>query len=307
MVSFAQWSSGMTTRETFPLVTVIIPHYNDLKRLDQCLNAVMAQTYPRDRFEVIVSDNNSPVGIEAVAAVVGDRGRVIHAPIKGAGPARNAGVKAASNEILAFTDSDCIPEKGWLEAGVKVLAGVDYVGGKVAVLTRPGITKSGAEAYECLFAFNNEKYVTQEGFSVTANMFCTKTMFQKNGDFRSDVSEDTEWGLRAKDNGFRIAFARDAVVGHPAREDWEALRKKMVRINAELYYMVIDRGGSKYKWLLRCWAMVFSIPIFALTIFTSPLLVSAERWATFTTLIRCRFLRLFESHKLVFGPDRKHA
>ena len=55
-----------------PLVSVIIPHYNDLANLDRCLRSLAAQTLPESRFEVIVADNNSRCGIEEVHRVCGD-------------------------------------------------------------------------------------------------------------------------------------------------------------------------------------------------------------------------------------------
>ena len=42
-----------------PTVSVIVPHYNDLERLNICLDALGGQTFPVDRFEIIVADNDS--------------------------------------------------------------------------------------------------------------------------------------------------------------------------------------------------------------------------------------------------------
>ena len=117
-----------------PQISVIIPHYNDLARLDICLTALENQTLAADQFEIIVADNHSPVGAEAVATVIRNRARLIDAPVPGAGPARNAGVQYAKAEILAFTDCDCIPDPAWLEQGLAALKAADFAGGRMKVL-----------------------------------------------------------------------------------------------------------------------------------------------------------------------------
>ena len=102
-------------------VSVIIPHYNDLDGLALCLSLLGQQTWPRDRMEIIIADNNSACGLQAVRAVAPDGCRVICAPIQGAGPARNAGVAASRGHIYAFLDSDCQPAPAWIAEGVHAL------------------------------------------------------------------------------------------------------------------------------------------------------------------------------------------
>jgi cellulose synthase/poly-beta-1,6-N-acetylglucosamine synthase-like glycosyltransferase len=51
-----------------PLISVIIPHHDDLANLERCLTFLAAQTLPQAQFEVIVADNNSRCGIEESGA-----------------------------------------------------------------------------------------------------------------------------------------------------------------------------------------------------------------------------------------------
>src|SRR3546814_11159267 len=71
----------------------------------------------RSSFEIIVADNGSPGGKQALAALIGDHARMVIVPEKGAGPARNGGVAQARGDILAFTDCDCLPDPERLEIG----------------------------------------------------------------------------------------------------------------------------------------------------------------------------------------------
>ena len=116
------------------LVSVIVPHLDDYENLDVCLTLLQNQSFARDRTEVIVADNGSSRGIGAVRDIVGGRGHVVEVAERGAGPARNLGVRTARGEAIAFIDSDCRPDPRWLEEGLAELEHCDFVGGRVDVL-----------------------------------------------------------------------------------------------------------------------------------------------------------------------------
>ncbi len=270
-------------------VTVIVPHYNDLVALDRCLGALEAQSFPRDRFEIIVGDNASPCGIAEVERVVGGRARVVLVTEKGAGPARNGAAAQAKGEILAFIDSDCVAEPGWLAAGVAAVSPGRFVGGRMFVL-RPEGKINGAQAYELLFAFDNEAYVRDKRFTVTANLFVRKDDFEQVGPFRTGVSEDMEWCHRAIAQGLSIEYAQGAAVGHPPRNDWRALLGKTRRMESELFQFALERPNGRMKWLVRSLLMPGMIATQAPRIVRAPEIRGA-RLATLATLIRLRLWR----------------
>ena len=109
-------------------VSVIIPVYNDSERLKLCLEALENQTYSKDLYEVIVVDNASE---EDIKSIVGQfsQAKYTYESQSGSYVARNKGISIARGEILAFTDSDCIPASDWIEKGVanlfKLLLTVD--------------------------------------------------------------------------------------------------------------------------------------------------------------------------------------
>ncbi|MDQ4420033.1 glycosyltransferase [Sphingobium sp. DEHP117] len=292
-----------------PGISVVVPHYNDLERLDRCLAAISKQTMPRDAFEIIVADNNSPCGMAAVERAVAGRARIVTAMTPGAGPARNAGAEAAQGKILAFTDSDCVPAPEWLERGVAALGqGADFLGGGMTVLVPGGRPMSGAEAFETVFAFDNERYVKRLHFTVTANLFCPRDLFFKVGPFRTAVSEDNEWCWRARNMGYSIGYAADAIVGHPARADWAQLKGKWRRICAERYALSRDGGGSALKWIAKTWLELPAIPVHALRILTDRRVPSfGERLSALGTLAAIRLWRFVEGHRIVLRGGGHHA
>lgn len=277
-------------------LSVIVPHYSDLDRLDRCLAALAEQTLARDRYEVIVADNMSPEGIEAVRSRAAGRAAVIEATERGAGPARNAGVAASRGATLAFTDSDCIPARDWLEQGLAALATADFVGGRMQVVAERTGARTGAEAFETVFAFDNESYVRDKHFTVTANLFCPRALFDATGPFKVGLSEDLEWCLRARAAGYRIGYADAALVGHPPRADWAALRKKWRRIHAEMFELTRARPGGRLIWLARAAVLPLSIAVHAPRVLASDALADGgERRRAIATLARIRMWRFVDA------------
>ena len=174
------------------LVSVIVPHLDDYGNLDACLTLLAGQSFPKDRTEVIVADNGSSRGVEAVRRIVGTRARVLDVAERGAGPARNAGVHASHGDALAFIDSDCRPDRRWLEEGLAELLSTDFVGGRIEVLVEDPGRMTAAEAFESVFAFQNERYVKNLGFTVTASMFVWRSVFDAVGGFVNGVPEDLD-------------------------------------------------------------------------------------------------------------------
>jgi GT2 family glycosyltransferase len=286
-----------------PRVSVVIPHYQDLKGLALCLASLERQTLPRDQYEIIVADNASPVGRDAVAAVIAGRATLVTCTEKGAGPNRNAGVAAAGGEILAFIDSDCQAEPQWLQAGLAGLEGYDFVGGKVVVLVDDPARMTATEAFEAVFAFDFESYINKKGFTGAGNMLVSRAVFDQVGGFRNGVSEDVEWSHRATGMGFHLGYVPGAVVGHPARRTWPELRAKWLRVNLETFKLYLHNGRGRLGWVARCLALPPSAVVHTPKVLTSRHLPSLRaRGLAVWMLYRTRLWRMVHGLSLTFSP-----
>lgn len=213
----------------YPLVSVIIPTYHDWERLNLCLKALSLQTYPSERIEVLVVNNDpaDPPPTELVRSNV----KIIDEWSPGSYAARNKGLASCSGDILAFTDSDCIPDSRWIQNAVDLLlAGAERIAGKIELFYRSE-RLSPAEIYEKKFAFPQQGYANK-GFAATANMFTWKICFTKVGVFNANLMSggDYEWGIRASELGISIVYAPSAVVRHPARDSLKSLLQKRRRV-----------------------------------------------------------------------------
>ncbi len=97
-------------------VSVIIPAFNEEEYIAECINSLFSQSYPIEKFEIIVVDNNST---DRTADIARDLGVIVYTKENGpVGAVRNYGALKSTGELLAFIDADCIAPKDWLENGV---------------------------------------------------------------------------------------------------------------------------------------------------------------------------------------------
>jgi cellulose synthase/poly-beta-1,6-N-acetylglucosamine synthase-like glycosyltransferase len=275
-----------------PFVSVIIPHYNDLDGLRLCHARLLAQDWPRSAFEIVVADNNSRCGLAAVRAVVPEA-VVVAAPLQGAGPARNAAVAASRGTVLAFIDSDCLPERDWIRAGVEALRRHDFVGGRVLTLARDPGRPNAVEAFEIVFNFNFKRYIERVGFSGTGNLFVPRRVFDHVGGFRPQVAEDMEWCFRARAHGYRIGYAEHAVVGHPARRSWAELQRRWARMLAEDYGLARMQPRGRLIFVAKALAMPLSVLPHGVKVLASGRLPGPRaRLAAILVLARLRLWRM---------------
>lgn len=288
-----------------PFVSVIIPHYNDLDALSICIASLKRQTWPAGRMEVIIADNNSACGIDAVIAKAPGC-RVVPAPIQGAGPARNAGAAIAHGEILAFIDSDCDPQPDWVENGVRALAKYDFAGGHVLTTARDPLRPTPVEAWEMVFGFDFERYILIEGYTGSGNMWVWRTVFDAVGGFRAGVAEDMDWSVRARATGFRLGYERGAVVSHLARSDWSELLRRWRRVLAEHYLLTREKPFGRLRWAARTGAMPLSIGPHSVKLLRSERLPGLrEKASAMAVLVAHRLWRTYYMARLMVAPPTR--
>jgi GT2 family glycosyltransferase len=275
-----------------PRHAVIIPHFNDPERLARCLEALSRNDLTDT--EVVVVDNASPASPAEVVARHAFA-RLVVEPGRGAAVARNRGVAETTGEAIFFLDADCVPAADWVAVARSAVGGADIVGGAIDVFDETPPPRSGAEAFETVFAFNYRDYILNKHFSVTANLLTTRRVFEAVGPFINGLSEDEEWCLRARSKGFRIALEERLRVGHPTRPDWPSLVRKWKRLNREMFGLRVQRRGNlrgRLEWLLRGMAMPLSAIAHVPRILRNPRLSGwGERLAAIATLVRLRALR----------------
>ncbi|HKF75276.1 MAG TPA: mycofactocin biosynthesis glycosyltransferase MftF [Candidatus Dormibacteraeota bacterium] len=204
----------------WPDVSIVVPVRDRAAELDTCLRSLRRVRYPGAPPRVVVVDDGSRRPVTAPAGV-----RVVRLdrPV-GPGRARNAGAALCTTELLAFLDSDCRAEPGWLEALVPELGdpAVAAAGGRVL----PERERSWLERYEAVRSPLDLGAIAAPvrprrpvPYLVTANLVVRRAVFDAIGGFdpEMDPGEDVDLCWRLAAAGHRLVYRPEAAVRHAHR------------------------------------------------------------------------------------------
>lgn len=210
-------------------VSIIIPVYNEEQILSLCLDSLMKLNYPKELLEIIIIDNNSR---DSSASIIKKYPvKYMFEAQKGRSIARNTAIKAASGEIIAFTDADCIVGKQWLKSLVRgfTAKNIGCCGGRILSYKPANWIEQSfywlqKNQYKSLEYSDSENYFTEPLFA-TCNLACRREVIDKIGLFDTtfEAGEDTDFLWRANLAGFQLKHVRDAVVFHKHRDKIQQL------------------------------------------------------------------------------------
>ena len=276
--------TGRIAIKAYPRVSIIVCSYNGAKTLKDCLESLDQLNYPACEI-IFVDDGSTDDTPDVVKKFQSDRvqksipaGRKLpdFVPIvqrnMGLSYARNAGAAAATGEVFAYTDSDCMADPDWLFYLIGTLLSGDYagVGGpnisppavnwvQAAVAGAPGgpqhVLLSDVVAEHipgCNMAFHRWAFESIGGFD---------TEYRKAGD-------DVDFCWRLQTSGQVIAFSPAALVWHYRRFTLKAFRKQqegygeaesMLRFKHLIFFGPTGTikwkgqiyGADRFTWLLN--------------------------------------------------------
>ncbi|MBL9126570.1 MAG: glycosyltransferase, partial [Verrucomicrobiales bacterium] len=238
------------TRAPTPRVTVVVACYNGATTLRPCLDSLLLLDYPN--YEVLVIDDGSTDGTPDITVAYSRVRTLRHRVNLGLSTARNLGIRAATGDIVAFTDADCRADRDWLRHLVAAMSGEGVAGAggpnllppddspvSAAVMASPGgpthvmLDDTTAEHVPgCNMAFWKWALDGIEGFDAR---------FHRAGD---DV--DLCWRIQAR--GWRIAFAPAGFVWHHRRATvGDYLRQQAGYGEAEA--LLLDKHPERFNFL----------------------------------------------------------
>jgi hypothetical protein len=185
-----------------------------------------------------------------------------------------------------------VPAPDWLATALVAATKADLVGGRIDVFDETPPPRTGAQAFETVFAFDNRGYVERKGFSVTANLVTRREVFAATGPFVHGLSEDLDWCRRATARGFRLAYDDALRVSHPTRSDWAALARKWRRLTEEGFGVNGQGPARRALWAAKALLMPLSVLAHAPRVLGHPALTWGERGRALATLARLRVVRM---------------
>lgn len=225
------------------LFSVIIPtrHRNDLLAL--CLDRLApgAQTLDPSRYEVIVTDDGSQSTAEQMIAQRYPWARWTPGPRKGPAANRNNGAAHARAEWLAFTDDDCLPERGWLAAFAAAIHAMEYVrvlegrttcsSGLRSPLQSAPINLTGGWLWSCNMAVRRDTLTELGGFDEA---------------YPHPHMEDADLRERLRARDIEFPFTPEATVDHPPRQQPKG---RLLGAHKECEVIFLQKQGQKARLL----------------------------------------------------------
>jgi MYXO-CTERM domain-containing protein len=205
-------------------VSVVVPTYRRDELLDRCLAALVGQRYPPEEYEIIVADDAASFDTRRLVASWAARAPCpVHyiavTGTRGPAAARNRGWQAARGGIIAFTDDDCLPDPGWVCAGVAAFhecrtghheEKVAAAFGRIVVPLMPRPTD-----------FQRDTAGLEQAEHATANCFYRREVLDAVGGFDERFTaawrEDSDLSFTLLERHDRIVRSPEAVVVHPVR------------------------------------------------------------------------------------------
>ncbi len=273
-----------------PFISIIIPVRNDASLLKNCLESILNLDYPKDKIEIIVADGMSTDNTVDTAKQHG--ARVVLNEKKTVSPGRNVAFKLAEGEIVAFTDADCIVDKGWIRNSLKY-----FEDDEVACVGGPNLTPSNEEDFGKAVGFVFNQGIFSAG-SIHARELKeirkVRSIPGCNAIYKKDALEkvmpideslitcdDTEVKRRLLDKGYKLLYTPDVFV-------WHYRRPNPKKLFIQMYRYAIGRlqVGKKDRRMINFVHILsgLSLPLSVVILFVSPL--------TFATLLFLFFLML---------------
>jgi len=216
-----------------PMVSVIIPTYNRAKMLGATIESFLNQSYPKDRYEMLIADNNSSDDTKAVVndwqAISPVTIRYVFESRQGVHYARNSAAKIAKGDVLYFTDDDMLADKDLLKNLLPVFAmgyNVASATGRVLPLWEADPPK-WVLRHCCngLLSINDRsEQMVIAPFNVgvySCHQAILRDVFFRSGGFNPENTAgewigDGETGLniKIKELGYSFAFIGDSVIRH---------------------------------------------------------------------------------------------
>lgn len=216
-------------------VSILIPTHDRCEILERSLQSLERLELPRTvSVEAVVVANACSDATEAVvrkrAAAAPFPLRLLREPTPGLNPARNAGVRAAEGEILAFLDDDAFVEPGWLHGLLAAFERhpADLVAGRVSLwweaVARPDWVSDAVERLLSRLDLGDEtRPLPRPETLVGANFAVRREVADAVGDFAPNLDRsgrellsggDTEFAIRAERAGYRLYYAPAMAVRH---------------------------------------------------------------------------------------------
>ncbi len=226
-------------------ISVVVPTFNEEKRIKKCLESIRDQTYKN--FELIVSDGDSTDNTRDIAKRFADR--IVIEKKRSPSAERQRGAKNAKGDIIAFIDADSIAEKDWLKKIVSSFRKTRTIGVYGCAFLSDGNAVENFIIKKIYYNFLKISGILNLPAAAGINMAVKKDYFEKSGGFDTDLSTNEDINLfdRLKKYG-RVKFS-DAIVYTSKRRiaKWGYFKFLLYHLTNFIMYNLAKKSHAHYE------------------------------------------------------------
>jgi len=253
----------------FPTFTVVVPCYNVEHVVSKCVDALLAQEYPMEKFQIILVDDKSTDNTANILKQYTNNKLIkviYHLKNRGLAAARNSGIKAGKSQIVGFLDSDMVVKKNWVKAMVTVLKSEKVIACMGGIKLAETLTQNKLDS----FLYNPKRGVLKHGenkpirfkWFLLNNSAVKRYVIDEIGYFDETITtyggEDTDFAIRLWDkysDGLRFTF--NATGEHYHQRPLDELEEKMELYGSTNYLRLLKRYPQHNKDLAGDWINTF--------------------------------------------------
>ncbi len=238
----------MMVKNTLPLVSIIIPCYNSVDFISECIDSVLDQNY--QNLEIIVVDDGSTDGtLEVISRY--ERIRVISQSNSGACVARNRGLKLSKGKYVKFLDSDDFLEPGVIKAQVELSEKLDE---NAIVYGNYNIVRGDRKSCQDTFiGMADQTAILMIADILISTPLHRKWMLELVDGFDERLKNGQEWNLhiRLSSEGVRFIHHRGSVFNYRIHKSVHRISNRKVKEKERIFYdleklkMTIDKLGKR--------------------------------------------------------------
>jgi len=259
----------------FPFISIVVPVYNEEKNIGKCLDSLLNQDYPKDKYEIIIVDGNSEDDTKKIVKKYSDI-KVLDNPERNTAVGRNIGIKNSKGNFILNFSGHTSAEKNLLSTLSKKL-----------IEANKTITGVG-----CRFETIDSNYISKGihfvlasklgGFGTTFNQpekecfmdsiaftLYRKEIFDEVGLFDPDfwVGEDGELNLRIKEKGYKLLYTPKTKVYHGKRDTFSSYANQMFKYGVAAYKRIKKHKNFRMIYLLPSLTIILLLFFLILSLF----------------------------------------
>jgi glycosyltransferase involved in cell wall biosynthesis len=230
-----QKSQSSSIAFEFPFVSVIMPVHNEAAFIGNSLHAILSQSYPKDRYEIIVADGLSADKTRSIVSLIRKSSpvpiKIVDNPKRIAPSGLNRAMARSKGDIIIRVDGHCEVDRDYIRNCVRYLSEgkSEGVGGPIETVGETGQAAAIAVAMSSKFGVGNSAFRTTTDKEMYVDTVAfpgyTREIIERAGPFDEELvrNQDDEFNFRIRKLGGRILLAPDIRSRYYSRSSFRSL------------------------------------------------------------------------------------